>query len=68
MLHQIYIADEAEMRRCQRASAKRISILIGGEDTRDGSFRVHRGLVKNVEDVPGLEPGSAPRWRVTMQA
>ena len=68
MIHQLLIADEAEMHRCQLACAKRASVVVGGIDTRDFSFRVYRGLVQNVEDYPASERLSGTRWRITIQA
>ena len=67
MIHQLLIADEEDMRRCQMACAKRVSVLISGIDARDSSYRVYRGLVKSVEDFPAEQAGGA-RWRVTIQA
>jgi hypothetical protein len=68
MIHQLLIADEEDMRRCQTACAKRVSVLISGIDARDSSFRVYRGLVKSVEDFPTSERAPGARWRITIQA
>lgn len=68
MIHQLLIYDENEMRRCQMACTKRVSVLISGIDANDNSFRVYRGLVKSVEDLPGADQTSTPRWRITVQA
>ena len=68
MIHQFFISDENEMRRCQMACAKRVSVLIGGIDANDNNFRVYRGLVKSVEDFTGADELPTPRWRMTVQA
>lgn len=67
MIHQLFVSEESAMRRCQMACAKRVAVLVSGSDTRDGSFRVYRGLVKSVEDFPETQQAPAPRWRITLQ-
>jgi hypothetical protein len=66
MIYQLFISDENEMRRCQLAAAKRVSVLIGGLDTNDSNCRVVRSLVRSVEDFSGADQTSRC-WRITMQ-
>jgi hypothetical protein len=66
MIHQLLIAED--MRRCQMACAKRVSVLISGIDVRDSSYRVYGGLVKSVEDFPTSDLVPDARWRITIQA
>lgn len=67
MIHKLFISDENEMRRCQMASAKRVSTLVSGIDAKNSSFRVYRGLVKSIEDFPGSDASTPTRWRITVQ-